>query len=160
MKLVSYLEIAQGRLYEIRDFVLRRIERIYELCALPRPTPPPLGLLANSKPILTGAGSVFNLAGTMDEPIVGLMQSGVNITDDEALELLPFYEDQAEHILSQTEKLMQSAERVLKVRRQLDEHEQKKKEALFRRVILAPPPEANRSETDQEETGHKSKRTS
>jgi hypothetical protein len=40
------------------------------------------GVLANSNPILTGTGSVFNLAGTMDEPIVGLMPPGVPATDE------------------------------------------------------------------------------
>jgi hypothetical protein len=73
--------------------------------------PPPF-LLASSNPILAGAGSVFNLAGVMDEPIVGLIRPGVT-TDDESLELLPFYEDQAERILGQAEKIMQSSEGIL-----------------------------------------------
>jgi hypothetical protein len=61
--------------------------------------PPPL-VLANCNPILAGAGSVFNLAGTVDEPIVGLMRPGAS--PNEALELLPFYVDQAERILRET----------------------------------------------------------
>jgi hypothetical protein len=67
-------------------------------------SPPPF-LLAHSNSILAGAGSVFNLAGTVDEPIVGPMQRGVT-TIDEALELLAFYEDQAERILVEAEVIM------------------------------------------------------
>jgi hypothetical protein len=70
------------------------------------------GVLANSNPILAGAGSVFNLAGIMDEPIVGLMPPGVPIID-ESLELLPFYVDRAERILGQAEEIMQDSEDIL-----------------------------------------------
>jgi hypothetical protein len=68
---------------------------------------PPLWVLTNYNPILAGAGSVFNLSGSMDAPIVGLMQPGVS--SDEALELLPFYVEQAEHILDQTDKMISIA---------------------------------------------------
>lgn len=78
------------------------------------PPLPPAFLSANSNPILAGAGSVFNLAGTVDEPIVGLMQRGVS--PGEALELLPFYVDQAERILDQTEEMMRVSEKVLQSR--------------------------------------------
>jgi hypothetical protein len=75
----------------------------------------PFWALANSHPTLAGAASVFNLAGTLDEPIVGLMQPG--ISTEEALELLPFHVGQAERILRQADEivaiaaLMQSAKK-------------------------------------------------
>jgi hypothetical protein len=70
--------------------------------------PPPF-LSAHPNPALAGAASVFNLASGGDEPVVGLVQPDLN--PDEALELLPFYEDQAERILSQAEEMMLAGEK-------------------------------------------------
>jgi hypothetical protein len=71
-------------------------------------------LLANSNPLIAGVGSVFNLAGTMDDSIVGFMQQSVS--PDDALELLPFYLDQAECILGETEKIMSISEKFIQFR--------------------------------------------
>ena len=93
--------LAQAKLEKAARF------RFYAAFANPRLT------LARSNPILAGAGSVFNLAGVMDEPIVGLIRPPGVTTADEALQLLPFYEDQAERILDQAERIMQASETIL-----------------------------------------------
>jgi hypothetical protein len=84
---------------------------------------PPLWVLTNYNPILAGAGSVFNLSGSMDAPIVGLMQPG--ISSDEALELLPFYVEQAERILDQTDKMVSIAALMQRVTKQGETDQEK-----------------------------------
>jgi hypothetical protein len=80
-----------------------------------QPTPPPF-IMASSKPMLTGAGSVFNLSGTclMDEPIAGLMMPDTTFLD-EASELLPAYMAQAEYIFDQAEQLVDSADKIIRL---------------------------------------------
>jgi hypothetical protein len=112
---------------------------------------PPPGLVVSSKPMLTGAGSVFNLAGTLDEPIVGLMRPDVPPLD-EASELLPFYVDQAERIIGQTEEMMLVSETIFEAARVLAKE-------------LSPPffavtHERKRSRKDREKNRQNSKRFS
>jgi hypothetical protein len=76
----------------------------------------PPSVIASSKPMLTGAGSVFNLAGAylMDEPIAGLVQP-VMTSPDEVSELDPSHMARAEYILSQAEELVNSSEEITRL---------------------------------------------
>jgi hypothetical protein len=67
----------------------------------------PLSVVASSKPMLTGVGSTFNLAGIYfdNEPIVGFLKPG-STSFEEAMEISADCLDQAERILCRAEDMM------------------------------------------------------